>query len=127
MENIQAWIVGVSVVFAVGAALTWLTKNAGRIPGAVLSLLAGLVKKHILERVDAPTQRMLHACAHAVFTWAEEELPDVPGPERMDKIVLMLNALPYIGVAFIKHEAKVRAFLQAEWVAWDQEFKRRAQ
>ena len=127
LPDIQGWLIGVSVVFGVGAGLTWLTKNAGAIPAAVLTALAGLMKKYVIERVSPPTQRMLHSCARAIFTWAEEELPDVPGEARMDAIVSMLKTIPYIGVAFIKHEAKLRAFLQAEWVAWDAEFKRRAQ
>lgn len=86
------------------------------------ALLVGKVKAAIKAaadkgNLDAPTRRLGSAIWKAMFQWADAELPNVAGPEKMDAILDKLSALPYLGVLVRADRADAKKILQAEFDA----------
>ena len=78
---------------------------------------AAVAKAAAKGEIDAPTLRLLTALGRAVFDWADAELPNVAGPEKMDAILNRLAALPYLGVLVRADRADAKRILQAEYDA----------
>lgn len=93
--------------------------------------LVGALKKRVLAlhaagKLDEPTMKLLRRIAGAVFDWVDEQLPDSPGPEKMDAALDRLAAVPYLGVAIRADRAGAREVLQAAYDAIDAEAKAQA-
>lgn len=92
------------------------------------ALLAGRVKAAISKaaangKIDEPTQRLFGKLWRAAFEWADEELPDEIGPEKMEAILDKAATLPYIGGLVRYDRAGARQILQAEFEAMKAEAK----
>ena len=98
----------------------------------IIKPLPGLVVRRIKNRInalaaagkiDAPTMRLLKAYAKATFVWADEELPDNPGPEKMAAVIDRLSGVPYVGMIVRADRAGAQAVLQAAYDAINDEAK----
>lgn len=92
------------------------------------AMAVGLLKKRVLAlhaagKLDEPTMKLLKAYAKATFDWVDAELPDSPGPEKMDAALDRLAALPYLGVLVRANREGVRQVLQAAYDSIDAEAK----
>ena len=92
----------------------------------------GLVVRRIKNRIhalaaagkiDAPTMRLLRSYGQATFAWADEELPDNPGPEKMKAVIDRLCGVPYVGIIVRADRAGVQQVLQAAYDAINDEAK----
>lgn len=88
----------------------------------VPALLVGRLKAAIQSAVnkgnlDAPTQRLFAALWQASFKWADEELPLLAGPAKMEAILDKAATVPYLGTIISLDRAGARSVLQAEYDA----------
>lgn len=95
------------------------------------AMAVGLLKKRVLAlraagKLDEPTMKLLKAYAKATFDWVDAELPDSPGPEKMDAALDKLSALPYLGVIVRADREGIRQVMQAAYDAIDAEAKAQA-
>lgn len=77
-------------------------------------------------QIDDATLRLIKAVAAACFKWADDELPDKPGPEKMDALLDKISRTPYAGVLVRADREGVKAILQAAYESIDQEAKAEA-
>lgn len=114
---------------AIGAALARGVEAAvkaavTRVPGLVVGLLKARVQRLAAAgKIDGPTMKLLKAYAQATFDWVDEELPDEPGPAKMQAALDRLAAVPYVGLVVRANRAGVQEVLQAAYNAIDQEAK----
>jgi hypothetical protein len=90
---------------------------------AVRRLRARVEQLAASGKIDAPTLRLLKRLGKAVFSWADEELPDKPGPEKMAAVLDRLAAIPYLGALVRADRPGVQAVLQAAYDAVKAEAK----
>lgn len=76
--------------------------------------------------VPPPVARLVSALKRAVFDWANKELPDDVGPEKMALAVATLSQLPYIGPLVAANPDAIKKDLQIEYDAWREEIKKEA-
>lgn len=113
--------IGAAAARSVEAAIVQTVKRAP-------ALAIGLLRKRIQAlaaagKIDAPTMKLLRAYAKATFDWVDEELPDEPGPEKMQAALDHLAGVPYVGVIVRADRAGVQQILQAAYDAINQEAK----
>ncbi|MES2155447.1 MAG: hypothetical protein V4510_09965 [bacterium] len=94
-------------------------------------LAVGVLKARIQAlqaagKIDAPTMRLLAAYGRATFAWADQELPDKPGPEKMAAVLDRLAAVPYLGLLIRADRAGAQEVLQAAYDAVKDEAKTEA-
>lgn len=75
-------------------------------------------------RIPAPAARLAVRLKRAVIVWADQELPDAVGPEKMAQAVLCLARLPFIGRLVAADPAGVERALQVEYDAMRAEIKK---
>lgn len=114
---------------AIGAAVARTLEAAAvqtvkRLPGMIVSTLKKRVQALAAAgKIDAPTMKLLKAYARATFEWVDEQLPDSPGPEKMDAALAQLAAVPYLGLIVRADRNGAREVLQAAYNAIDAEAK----
>lgn len=120
---IAAALLGPLVGFAVAHYLRpWLKQEAEKIPVEVFGYAAEQFAKLIATgKIDEPTQALFREVAHAAFAWADKEMPDHLGDERMDFIMSRIQMLPGIGIVAVKYNGLLRELLQDEFIAWKKE------
>jgi hypothetical protein len=91
----------------------------GRLKNRVKALAAA-------GKIDAPTLRLLSGYGRATFAWADAEMPDKPGPEKMAAALDKLAAVPYLGWAIRADRAGAEEILQAAYDAIKSEAKEEA-
>lgn len=118
---------GVDLTSAAIGAAVWRTGEAALVAAAKRgpALLLGLLRYQVQRlvaagKIDAATLRMLKACAAAIFRWVDEEMPDAPGPEKMQAAVARAAGIPYLGALVRADRAAAQAILQALYDAVNQ-------
>lgn len=76
--------------------------------------------------IDAPTFRLLKAVARAAFQWADDEMPDAPGAEKMSAVLDHIAAVPYLGLIVRVDRSGAQEVLQAAYDSIKKEVKTEA-
>lgn len=77
-------------------------------------------------KISPRAARLARALKRAVITWADEEMPNVLGEDKMEKAIVCLGNLPYISALVAADPQMVRDALQAEYNALRAEVKQEA-
>lgn len=102
---------------------------------AALTALPAMLAARAKARFDAavaagnvppPLARLARKLKRAVFEWANEEMPDAPGAEKMDAAIAYLAQIPLVGLAVSADPAAVRRDLQLEYDAMRAQVKKEA-
>lgn len=96
------------------------------LPRLAVAFLKNRVKAATLGKIDAPTMRLLACYGRATFAWADAEMPDKPGAEKMAAVLEKLSAVPYLGVAIRADRAGAEEILQAAYDAIKSEAREEA-
>lgn len=116
--NISHWIGAAIAALAAPLLVVWLKKRAQEVPDLVERFLSDELHDYVFTKVDDPTKRLLKRVAGACFAWADEEMPDVVGAQRMDAVIARLKDLPALGGIVALRENDVRDLLEVEYQAW---------
>jgi hypothetical protein len=114
-------------VGAIAGAAAWhylkpiIVAEEQKFPSQVLGLVAEQWARTVASgKIDDKTRRLASKMAAAAFEWANAEMPDALGDERMDAVIKVLSELPGIGLVVANHSQEVRSLLQMEFYAWKQ-------
>ena len=95
------------------------------IPGLIVRRIDARIQKlHKSGKLDDPTLRLLDTYARATFAWVDAELPDNPGPKKMDALLDRLSLMPYIGFIVRADREHAREILQVAYNAIDDAAKK---
>jgi hypothetical protein len=108
-----------------GPILTWIAKQAvSPAPRVLVGYLKNKVKAlAVAGKIDAATIRLLKRISGAAFAWVDDEMPDAPGPEKMDHIIERAGCIPYVGALVRSNPGAARDLLQAGYDAVKAEAK----
>lgn len=77
-------------------------------------------------KISPPIARLAVVLKRAVFFWADQELPQALGDEKMAMVLHGLENLPYVGALVRADPEGIEADLQAEYEAMRAEVKKQA-
>lgn len=116
--SISSWAFGGIAALAAPFAIGWLRKKSLDLPNLALGFAADEWHKYVTDHVDESTKRLFARCVHAAFQWAEDEMPEAVGADKMDAVITELEALPVAGAIVHSNHDAVRDLLEGEYQAW---------
>lgn len=117
INGAHAGVVGLSLIVG-AAARPYLEQSARALPHWLATRARDRFEAEVAAgKISPPVARLARALKRAVLTWADAEMPQALGHEKMALALLSIEKLPYIGPLVAADPQGVEDELQAEYDA----------